>query len=59
MQAFFMSLGYDVWDLVVNNYKYPCTPPTDTSEIRLGNNNSRAINVILCGLTKLVYTPKS
>jgi hypothetical protein len=52
MQEFFMSLGYDVWDSVVNGYKAPNTPPTDTTEIRLSNNNSRAINVILCGLTK-------
>jgi hypothetical protein len=56
MQAFFIPLGYDVWASVVNGYKDPNTPPTDTTEIRLNNNNSRARNAILCGLKKSVYT---
>jgi hypothetical protein len=51
-----MSLRYDVWDSIVNGYKYLNTPPIDTTEMRLSNNNFRARNVILYRLTKLVYT---
>jgi hypothetical protein len=39
--------------LEVNGYKYPNTSPTDTTEVRLNNNNLRARNAILCRLTKL------
>jgi hypothetical protein len=35
MQSFFMSLRYDVWTLIVNGYKDPGIPPTDTTEIML------------------------
>ena len=58
MQAFFMSLRYDVWDSVVNGYKAPNTPPADTIEIRHINNNSMEKNAILYRLKKS-YIPKS
>jgi hypothetical protein len=51
-----MSLRYDVWASIVNGYKAPNTPPTDMTEIRLSNNNSRARNAILSGLKKSIYT---
>jgi hypothetical protein len=52
----FMSLGYDVWSSLVNDYKYLGSTPMHTTKIRLSNNNSRDRNVILCGLTKSIYT---
>jgi hypothetical protein len=51
-----MSLGYDVWSSLVNDYKDLGSTPMHTTKIKLSNNNSRDRNVILCGLTKSIYT---
>jgi hypothetical protein len=56
MQTYLMSLGYDIWSADENGYTTPKTPLMDTNGMRLGNNNSRVKNSILCSLEKSVYT---
>jgi len=52
MQTYMMALGFDVWHSIVSNYTSPKTPPTDTNGNKLCNNNVRAMNTILCGLSR-------
>jgi hypothetical protein len=49
------SIGFDVWQAVVDGYTTPTTPPTDKDGKKLSENNSRAKNVILNGLVDTVY----
>ena len=45
-----MDLGFDIWGAVKNGYTIPATPPMDTIGKNLSDNNSKAMNAILCGL---------
>jgi hypothetical protein len=47
--------GFDVWRSVVDGYNAPTTPPIDKDGKKLEENNSRAKNAILNGLTESVY----
>jgi hypothetical protein len=50
MRAFLQARGFDVWQLLVNGYIALDSSPIDVGK-RLNENNSKAINVILSGLT--------
>lgn len=47
-----MSLGFDVWNSVVSGHTIPLTPPSTTDEKRAFECNAKAMNAILCGLSK-------
>ncbi|XP_043714575.1 uncharacterized protein LOC122662937 [Telopea speciosissima] len=52
MQIYVGSLGYDVWQSVVNGYTEPTTPLTDNEAKKAYGNNLRALNAIMLGLSK-------
>ncbi|GLJ06574.1 hypothetical protein SUGI_0042290 [Cryptomeria japonica] len=51
METYLSSLDCDVWMSVVNVYIVPNYPPTDPDAKREYENNSKAKNVILSGLS--------
>jgi hypothetical protein len=55
MKTFVQAQGFDVWHSVVDGYKEPSTPSKDNDGKKLGQNNSRAKNVIMNGLVDSVY----
>lgn len=55
MKSYLLALGFDVWQSVVNGYTAPTTPSTDTAGKKICNNNSRAFNAILGGLTNPIF----
>jgi hypothetical protein len=54
MKKYMLALGFDVWKSVVDGYTAPATPPTDTAGKKICNDNSRAVNAILGGLTNSI-----
>ncbi|KAJ8644509.1 hypothetical protein MRB53_006257 [Persea americana] len=50
MQTYLSALGYDIWDCVRKGYKGK-EEPTDVAEKKLFENDSRARNALLCGLS--------
>ena len=49
-----LALGFDIWKSVVDGYIAPTTPPTNTAGKKSCNDNSRAVNSILGGLTNSI-----
>ena len=55
MRLFLQAQGADVWKAVVNIYDVPANPPTDTHGKKAYEDNSKAMNAILSGLTKTIF----
>jgi hypothetical protein len=55
MKRYLLALGFDVWKSVENGYTAPATPPTNTARNQNCNDNSRAVNIILGGLTNPIF----
>lgn len=47
-----MVQGFDIWQSVVDGYVAPSTPPNNQVGKRESENNVKAMNAILSGLTK-------
>jgi hypothetical protein len=54
MKNFLLALGFDIWKSIVDGYTAPTTPPTDAAGNKICNDNSRAVNAILGGLTSSI-----
>ena len=52
MQTYLMALGFDIWKSFVTSYIAPTTPPTYAARKKLSENNEKAMNVILYGLSE-------
>jgi hypothetical protein len=55
MNSHLMSLGMEVWKIVVDGYKIPSTLPTDEEGKKHYYNNARAMNVIQGGLAETKF----
>ena len=51
-----MSLGWEVWEATQQDHKLGNQYPTDTVELGEYEGNAKALNAILSGLTKSVFT---
>jgi hypothetical protein len=47
-----MALGFDIWESIVTGYTTPTTSPIDTVRKKSSENNAKAMNAILCGLSE-------
>jgi hypothetical protein len=56
MKAYIQAQGFDVWQSIVDGYTAPTVPPINDKEVKLGENNSKAINALLNGLSDTVFT---
>ena len=52
MTAYLISLGFDIWKIVRDGYKEPKDGPVTSNEITNYENNARAVNAILGGLSE-------
>jgi hypothetical protein len=55
MKSHLMALGFYIWKYVEDGYTTPYSPPTNVVAKKLCNDNSRAINSILSGLSINVF----
>ena len=56
MKAYIQAQGFQVWQSIVDGYIAPAAPPTNDKAVKLGENNTKAINALLNGLSDMVFT---
>ena len=55
MRVFLQAQGAEVWTIVLNRYDACVNPPTNAQERTSYEGKSKAMNVILSGLTETVF----
>jgi hypothetical protein len=56
MNTYIQAQGFQVWQSIVDGYTAPEVPPTNVKEVKLSENNSKAKNALLNGLSDMVFT---
>jgi hypothetical protein len=56
MRTYIQAQGFQVWKSIVDGYTTPTVPPTNDKAVKLGENNSKATNALLNGLSDTVFT---
>jgi hypothetical protein len=56
MNTYIQAHGFQVWKSIVDGYTTPTVPPTNDKVVKLGENNSKAKNELLNGLSDTVFT---
>ena len=56
MKAYIQAQGFQVWQSNVDGYTAQVVPPTNDKAMKLSENNSKAINALLNGLSDTVFT---
>jgi hypothetical protein len=56
MKTYIHAQGFEFWQSIVDGYIVPTIPPTNDKAVKLGQNNSKAINSLLNGLGGMVFT---
>jgi hypothetical protein len=59
MKTYIHAQGLQVWQSIVDGYTTPVVPPTNDKAVKLGENNSKATNALLNGLSDTVFTKVS
>ena len=55
MKAHLMALGVGIWQSVLADYDVLDSPPTDLHGRKIYENNAKAVDVLLLGLTKTEF----
>jgi hypothetical protein len=56
MKTYIQAHGFQVWKSIVDGYIALAVPPTNDKVVKLGENNSKAKNALLNGLSDTVFT---
>jgi hypothetical protein len=56
MKAYIQAQRFQVLQSIVDEYTVPAVPQTSDKAVKLGENNSKAINALLNGLSDTVFT---
>ena len=56
MKTYIQAQGFQVWKSIVDGYTAPTVPPTNDKAVKLDENNSKAKNALLNGLSDTVFT---
>ena len=56
MRAYIQAHGFQVWKSIVYGYTTPTVPPTNDKAVKLGDNTSKATNLLLNGLSDMIFT---
>jgi hypothetical protein len=56
MKTYIQAQGFEIWQSIVDGYTVPTVPPTDDKAMKLGQNNSKATNALLNGLSETIFT---
>jgi hypothetical protein len=59
MKTYIQAQGFQFWQSIVDGYTAPTVPPTNDKAVKLGENNSKAKNALLNGLSDMVFTKVS
>ena len=55
MNVYILSQGYHIWEIVEKGYNAQASPSTDEKSKKAVENDAKAKNAIMSGLTKSVY----
>ena len=55
MELFLQAQGAEIWKAVLSKYNVPVNPPTKAQGKKAYEDNSKAMNAILSGLTETVF----
>jgi hypothetical protein len=56
MRTYIQAHGFQVWKSIVDGYTTPSVLPTNDKAVKLSENNSKATNALLNGLSDTVFT---
>ena len=56
MKEYIQAHGFEIWQSIVDGYTTPTVPPINDKAVKLGENNSKAINALLNGLSDTIFT---
>jgi hypothetical protein len=56
MKTYIQPQGFQVWKSIVDGYTVPAVPLTNDKAMKLGENNSKAKNAFLNGLSDTLFT---
>jgi hypothetical protein len=56
MKTYIQAQGFEIWQSIVDGYTAPAVPPTNDKVVKLGQNNSKAKNALLNGLSETIFT---
>jgi hypothetical protein len=56
MKTHIQEQGFQFWQSIVDGYIAPIVPLTNDKVVKLGENNSKATNALLNGLSDTVFT---
>ena len=59
MKVYIQAQGFQIWQSIVDGYTAPTVPPTSEKVVKVSENNSKATNAILNGLSNMVFTKVS
>jgi len=59
MRTYIQAQGFQVWQSIVDVYTAPTVPPMNDKAVKLSENNSKATNSLLNGLSDTVFTKVS
>ena len=59
MKTYIHAQGFEIWQSIVDGYTTPVVMPTNEKEVKLSQNNSKATNSLLNGVSETVFTKVS
>jgi hypothetical protein len=56
MKTYIQAHGFEIWQSFVDGYIVPTVPPTNEKTVKLSQNNPKATNALLNGLSETIFT---
>jgi hypothetical protein len=56
MKTYIQAQGFEIWKSIVDGYTEIAVPPTNDRAVKLDQNNSKATNALLNGLSETIFT---
>jgi hypothetical protein len=56
MNTYIQAQGFDIWKSIVDGYTVPTVPQTNDKAVKLSQNNCKATNSLLNGLSETIFT---
>jgi hypothetical protein len=56
IKTYIQEQGFEIWQSIVDGYTVPTVPPANDKEVKLVQNNSKATNELLNGLSETIFT---
>ena len=56
MKVYIQAQGFQIWQSIVDGYTTPTVPQRNDKVVKLSQNNSKATNSLLNGISETVFT---